>query len=92
MRNSKEIKAAQKEYFEKVWYVRHKMFEAEAINEGRKEDKDILEGAKNAAKDIEKKYGKKRLLPINDFEYGMISGKLSALRWILGEEWDFLDT
>ena len=23
---------------------------------------------------------------------GMINGKLSALRWILGDEWDFLDT
>ncbi|WP_050528417.1 PIN domain-containing protein [Pseudorhodobacter aquimaris] len=30
--------------------------------------------------------------PFEDFEWGMINGKLSALRWVMGEEWDFLDT
>lgn len=26
------------------------------------------------------------------FEWGMINGKLSALRWMLGEDWDELYT
>jgi hypothetical protein len=26
------------------------------------------------------------------WEYGYISGKLATLRWVLGSEWDFLDT
>lgn len=28
----------------------------------------------------------------DDFEWGMINGKLSALRWMLGGDWDVLDT
>ena len=41
---------------------------------------------------VERDYGKKNLGPWSDFEWGMISGKLSALRWVLGDEWDMLDT
>jgi len=30
--------------------------------------------------------------PWTDFEWGMINGKLSAIRWVFGDEWDMLDT
>jgi hypothetical protein len=54
--------------------------------------RDIWEGALAAAKRVEKDFGKKNLGPWTDFEWGMINGKLSALNWVMGEEWDMLDT
>ena len=53
---------------------------------------EIMKAARKAAKAVEKKYGRKNLGPHNDFEWGMINGKLSTLRWVLGDEWDMLDT
>jgi len=41
---------------------------------------------------IEAQFDKQSLETLDDFELGMINGKLSALRWVLGDEWDFLDT
>jgi predicted nucleic acid-binding protein len=41
---------------------------------------------------IEKKRGKEKLGPWTNFEWGMINGKLSAIRWMLGDEWDMLDS
>jgi hypothetical protein len=54
----------------------------------------FYEGMLKAMRRAEKKYGKKNLRDYyhNDFEWGMLNGKLSALRWVLGDEWDNLDT
>ena len=45
-----------------------------------------------AAQKTEQEMGAENLGPWSDFEWGVINGKLSAVRWMLGEEWDFLDT
>ena len=47
---------------------------------------------REAAERIESRFGVDNLGPYTDFEWGMINGKLSALRWILGFDWDMLDT
>lgn len=52
----------------------------------------VWKGALQAAKRAERKLGKGNCGPWDDFEWGMINGKLSALRWVLGEEWDSLYT
>jgi len=57
----------------------------------QKYKKRVLEVAISAAKKIEKKHGKKNLGPRDDFKLSMMYGKLSALRWVLGDDWDFLD-
>ncbi len=44
-----------------------------------------------AMKRAEKEYPEERG-PWDDFEWGMLNGKLSAIRWMLGDEWDMLDT
>jgi hypothetical protein len=53
---------------------------------------EIWKGALRAARVTERRLGKKRVGPWTDFEWGMLNGKLSALRWMLGEDWDQLDT
>lgn len=54
--------------------------------------RDIWDGALKAAAKVKKRCGVENLGSWSDFEWGMLNGKLSALRWVLGDEWDMLDT
>jgi len=98
---------AEDEFRDKIWYSRCHLAIKEELKNGELKlvkkwkpeystqnfiSKDIWEGAKKAAKKIEKKYGKKNLGPYSDFEWGMLNGKLSAVRWVLGDGWDQLST
>ena len=53
---------------------------------------EIWKGALKAAKKAERELGPDNIGPYSDFDWGMISGKLSALRWAMGDDWDNLDT
>jgi hypothetical protein len=113
MRTRDDIAAAEEEFYDKVWYDRHKNHlekspcgSAHHVNgnpeDNRLEnlewvgqpqgDKALRQAGEDAARTKEDKYGKDNLGPYTDFEWGMINGKLSALRWVLGDEWDMLDT
>ena len=92
MRSKEKILEAEEEYFDKIWYNRHLSLTREIKLGLSTVDDEIWRRALEARKRIEEKYGKENLLPCNEFEWGMMNGKLSALRWILGSEWDFLDT
>jgi hypothetical protein len=103
-----EILEAEGLLFHQVWYNRHwglrigvhegtvKVVEKETYprRPGAPEtvQRDVWKQALEAARRVERKYGKKNLGPWDDFEWGMINGKLSALRWVLGDDWDMLDT
>ncbi|MFM0089020.1 hypothetical protein PQR46_19095 [Paraburkholderia sediminicola] len=49
------------------------------------------DAAQRSAEKVEGELGEENLGPLTDFELGMINGKLSALRWSVGNDWDFLD-
>lgn len=102
-RGLQEILLSMDELVDKVWYNRHRnrMYKIEngeinIVPEGTKKyrndviHEDIWKGALKSAKRVEEKY--EDTGPWSDFEWGMINGKLSALRWILGDEWDELYT
>lgn len=87
-RNWDEIHAAEEELFDRIWYQRSLNHEYDAGVD--------LEGLRRIAGPgrarVEAKYGIENLGPYSDFDWGMLNGKLSALRWVTGSEWDFLDT
>lgn len=107
-RSLAEMQEAIELLWRQVWYNRHMFWmqqiengEAEIVDDGvvidrknhaRQTPRSIYEGARAAARRTEEEVGIANLGPWTDFEWGMLSGKLSALRWVLGDEWDMLDT
>ena len=91
MRTRDDIGAASEEFYDKVWYDRHQSSKARTKS-GKEKLSTVFHQADFAARKIEAEYGKGNLGPYDDFEWGMINGKLSALRWVLGLELDMLDT
>ena len=102
-----EIKDAIDLLWHQVWYNRHRILvhkvetgEIELIDDPpetthrydpNKLLKSVWKIALEAGERTEEKYGG-QLGPWDDFDWGMLNGKLSALRWALGDEWDMLDT
>jgi len=89
-----EISAAEQELFDRVWYHRSLQREYQMLNEGHEEEAERdFRIARAGRERVEARYTEPgQLGPYTDFELGMLNGKLSALRWVLGADWDFLDT
>ena len=84
---------AEQEYFDRVWYGRHLDLMVQMAGGQAEASDDIVQAAMDAAERLKSRYGPNELgAAMDDFEWGVWSGKLSALRWILGDEWDNLDT
>ena len=90
MRQEWEFLEAENEYFERIWFGRGSKFDLNEDNEPVLVPR--FEEGKRMFDVLLEKYGEEKLVANDDFEWGVWSGRLSALRWILGDEWDFLDT
>ena len=88
-RNDQAMWEAYKEFGEKVWWTVHGdllcRIPTSEISMAE-EQKPIFERTKEAARRIEDKYGRENLT-WSDFEFGLVTGRMSALAWVFGAEW-----
>lgn len=82
MRSEEDISLAEGKLTDMVWYDRSAMLGSDDPNDPGKDER----------RAIEEKYERNDLGPYTDFQWGLLCGKLSALRWVLGCHWDDLDT
>jgi len=78
-RNDQAISDAYSELWDKVWWVRHHAHGEPEVGRA-------------PAREVELHYGLDGL-ELTDFEWGLLCGRMSALAWTLGSNWDeTLDT
>ncbi len=85
-RSQKEINKALIEVEEKVWYDRRRKAMEQAKSTGISVEYNGETGEEDTELEIEEKYPASELGPYSDFERGFLTGKLAALRWVLGCE------
>jgi hypothetical protein len=91
-RSDNAIGDAHRELWDKVWYNRHANsnwvdFRIGPDGSLMRAEKRLPEMTKKLMRQVEEKYGKEILAP-NDYEFGLLTGRLSALAWVMGAEWE----
>lgn len=91
LRRVSEILKAESEFTDRLWYGRKP---ADEDVEGLDWPDDIKAGMFAAKRRVEEQYGVDKLKKDveSDWAWGYLSGRISALRWVLGDEWHMLDS
>ncbi|WP_205860485.1 restriction endonuclease [Phycicoccus sp. HDW14] len=91
LRRVSEILEAESELMDRLWYGRKPA--DEEVDKLAWAD-DIKAGMLAAKRRVEEQYGVEELAKDveSDWAWGYLSGRISALRWVLGDEWHMLDS
>lgn len=81
-RTLKEIQTEYGKLWDKVWWNRH------MSHDGNPEIPDEIDSGRAAARGVEDRWGKDFLDPGDDVEWGICQGKMMALAWVMGADWD----
>ena len=92
MRTEEEIGEYMDEAFDRVWLVRKQVLFEQMLCGQATIDVNILKGCMESIDKVCEKYNIDFQEPVSDWHYGYWSGILAALRWVMGDEKDFLDT
>lgn len=79
-RTGKEVGAEYSKWWDKVWWNRHMS--------RCTDDHDPPTVGCDPARALEERYGREFLHPGDDIEWGITLGKMMALAWVLGMDWE----
>lgn len=92
LRRVSEILKAEAKLGDALWYGRKPPDDADLSDS----DLDLVARMRAAQRSVEAEHGVEWLYSHmggdDNFSWGMLSGKISTLRWVLGMEWDMLDS
>lgn len=91
LRRVSEILEAESELTDRLWYGRKPADEDLDLYDWPDE---IKEGMLKAKREVELQYGIEELAKDveSDWAWGYLSGRISAIRWVLGDHWGMLDS
>lgn len=92
MRTEEEIGEYMAEAFNRVWLVRKQNMLCNMLMGEECVNADVLDRCNKAIDEVCEKYDIDFKEPVSDWYYGYWSGIFAALRWVMGDEKDMLDT
>jgi len=89
MREEQILSAAEEELGARLWYARSR---STMDGDDQRSTPDIQQKRAETRLQIEAKYGVESLWPLDEYQWGYLEGRLSAVRWALGQDWGKIET